>query len=266
MNKPKHCAVIIFEGRCGSGELTTRLQSHPDLLFYPEVLAPVSQFKKKFKTRWRGIRARLDDLRNGVPIPTKGKAMGPPRRSQVVTAGLKTRINTLDDADFFLRSGKPGNFYVIEHEPLRRYLEKNDFKVIRLNRSNILKHAVSWIRAVELHNERRVWNIRKTTGDLAPSHIDLDALHSTLEWLKSARDKHERFFEIFDGPKLNVNYEDMCADWRTVEKNLLDFLSVPNCPLTGLYKKVTPDDLSKAISNYENLCKFAAQNGLASCL
>ena len=54
-------------------------------------------------------------------------------------------------------------------------------------------------------------------------------------------------------PRLTLYYEDFLADSQAYFESIFDFLDVPYVDVRGKAMKITNDDLSKALVNYEEL-------------
>ncbi len=152
--------------------------------------------------------------------------------------------------------GKMNNFYVVEPHRFMELAAEYDVRVIRLRRRNLLKHAVSWIRAVQLSSEQGKWNIPFDEADFGPTVIPLDILKYTLSWLEDSTDRHDAAYSAYSGRKFSIEYEDLLVRWNSLRPELLEFLGVRDFELRSFHKKVTDDDLSKAVLNYEEIMSF----------
>jgi hypothetical protein len=60
--------VVIFEGRTGSSELMARLDTHPAIQAFPEILAPLCGMNSTNTERQTAIERFLDSLQSGGTV------------------------------------------------------------------------------------------------------------------------------------------------------------------------------------------------------
>ena len=255
---PRLCA-IIFEGRAGSSELISRLNSHPDAHFYPEVLATLARPERTSADRWREIEAKIHNIARGKPIGPVGiDHRDRPHFNfySLRVVGFKTRLNEASDKSFFRRHGRLINFYVVEGEQLTGLLERYNAKLIRLRRGDLLRSAVSWLRALELNARSRAWNRLPSEPQLGQTKIDVNELTRTMDWVEACRAKHDDTYAQYRGEKIVVEYEDMFARWPETEARLLAFLGLRTLPLAPYFD--TPNDLDGAVSNLDEVLAAVA--------
>ncbi len=263
-----HFFIIIFEGRSGSTHLVSCLNSHPSIIVYPELLALGSKYDLASSDNRDVIDVMFDCLLKGGkpesltpaianhdynPIPLSSKQF-----PQVV--GFKTRIHGPEDLPWYDRFSCP--IYFFDNDYLRSTLEEHQFLMLRLKRRNLVKGAISWLRALR----HRKWHILKHQNPLEAFEVDLDDLMFTLNWLENSQAKHDAFYEQYSGKKDLFFYEDMIQDQQAFFERILSFLGVPLMELKGNIRKNTPDELMLAVSNYEEISQCLAKTRFAMYL
>ena len=212
--------VIIFNARMGSTHLTALLRSHPQIHARGEVLG----------------RARREGLDATAQHDAAYHALEAAPRYRVV--GFKTKLR---DVLFGL-------------DAFTALLTDRDVRVIHLDRHNAVKHAVSVINARRLA-ERGVRGGKLTdeSDRLPPAAIDPRELREIMETRAEAHRETRKYVEGLDRPLERVAYEDLLADSAGVVARLFRFLGVqPHTASSGVLKN-TPDDLRRAVSNFDEL-------------
>ncbi|MDH4984429.1 hypothetical protein QEZ47_02400 [Aminobacter anthyllidis] len=262
---PQLC-VMIFDGRTGSSELVARLNSHPNVLFYPEILAGPANPDHDYSLRWTAIDKTISDVAEMSPVSADLASYQKTKfdPEDIKICGLKTRLHGPDDGEFFEREGKAGNFYVVEGDRLLKTLTRHRTLLIRLRRRDIKRTAISWHRAVELNNQKNLWNVTQSHTPIGPITIDPDSFRKTANWVRSCQLKHDAAFSAYRGKKISIDYEDMLDDWPGVQAAILEFLGLPQKELTEFYKKATPDDLSEAVVNLDEIERVSMKTLFAS--
>ncbi len=262
--------VIIFEGRTGSSELLARLNSHPLIQAYPEILAPTCSLGADPVGKWASIRDVFTRLRDGLEINSwlaEYSKVGGSSESLPVR-GIKTRLNEASDLVWYEKAGRRQNFYAVEPAQFIPLIQEFNVKLIRLRRKNVVKHAVSWLRAVHLSNSRdNLWNIRRGQPALEAININPDFLVYTIRWLLNSQRRHDEAYAAFTHRKMMINYEDIMLEGDPEWQNrILRFLEVYSMPLVEFHQKLTDDGLTSSIINYGEIAKRVESIGLGDCL
>lgn len=256
---------VIFEGRTGSSELMARLNTHPSIQAFPEILAPICTPDRSWTLRRREIEEMFIRLKLGNDPQTYTEAyskVGADANSLPVR-GFKTRLNSRPDLMWYEQVGRTENFYQVEPALILPILESHQFHLIRLGRRDLVRNAISWLRGVRLANERsNRWNVEKGHSGLGPSPIDPKLLVNTVAWLGTARSIHDAAFDAYRGPKLSVLYEELFGQDEIHFQKLLEFLGVPPYPLETFYVRATDQDLSNSISNYDEVAQYMRKLGM----
>jgi LPS sulfotransferase NodH len=127
-------------------------------------------------------------------------------------------------------------------------------KLIRMRRDNLLKAAVSQIRAEEYAKKSLQetgtarWAVRRGEPVLGPSHIDPELL---VRRMGVFQQQHQRMIDSFSGfGEIDVEYEQLISGLPFVYTQVADCLGLsPELPEVP-FVKATPDDLRAAITNY----------------
>lgn len=148
-----------------------------------------------------------------------------------------------------------------------RMLREARVRVVRLRRRNLVKSAVSQIRAEQYaakmakETGERPWAVKKGAPLLGPSTIDPDIL---LKRIKIMETCDRRLMDAFDADEvLDIEYEDINAALDVVVARLREYLEVPQAPFRVPFEKATPDMLEKAIVNFEDVRAKLAQTPYA---
>jgi len=136
---------------------------------------------------------------------------------------------------------------------LRTLHENQGFQVLYLRRTNLLRHALSNIRA------RRDQFHRKKDGRRSEARaLRVDPDH-VVEWMRSSaslRDYEERLLEPV--PHLSLTYEEHIRDadshQDTVDE-ICTFLGVESASVESSYQKVAPSSLRQNVANYDELAR-----------
>lgn len=209
--------VVLFQGRSGSSWLIEALNSHPQIEAIGEKMAALHGGGAVAQNRW------LEGY----------FAQRPPARSVL---GFKTKLSDVIDVPGF--AGR---------------LVHSDCAVIWLDRTNLVKQAVSWLLADKLYEQYKVHNIYDSTDRLPPSRLDAAELLRRTVALDRGQSQLARFVEGLNLPTLRIRYEDLLEDSGSVFDSAQTFLRVERCRLTASLVKATPDSLAAAISNLEEV-------------
>jgi hypothetical protein len=228
--------VVVFESRNGSSHLAALLNSHPAVLCYPEVLVGLS----------------ADDQMRIV---------------ERITAGEDPRdINSYAGADRYYPGGfaakfASGPFPVIGFKTkatdmlrapdILLALRRHGYRLVYLQRDNVLKAVVSHLNLLRLQQRHGVSNAERPEQATGPLRVDLARFRHFLERRELCESLTEWFYEHHDGPKTRMVYEDMLADEDGFMARLLAFVGAPPARLSSGFYKNTPPTLRDAIENYD---------------
>lgn len=209
--------VVLFQGRSGSSWLIEALSSHPQIEAIGEKLAALHVGGAVPQSRW--LASYFADR--------------PPDGS---VHGFKTKLTDVIDVPGFASR-----------------LVRSQCAVIWLERDNLVKQAVSWLRADELYERHGVHNIRDPDDRMPASQLDAAELLRRTITLDRGRSQLGRFIEGLNLPTLRIRYEDLLENPESVFDVTQRFLRVDHCSLTASLVKATSDSLAAAIANLEEV-------------
>jgi LPS sulfotransferase NodH len=138
-------------------------------------------------------------------------------------------------------------------------LVSKDVSIIHLVRRDLIKAVVSEINAARLAAVTGEYNLYREADRLAAVNINPELFVARLK-LRTTRDATlAKFVADLSLPTLRMSYEDLLVDRQGFICDLLDFLGAPRLPLTGRALKGTADDLSLAVSNWEEIANRASE-------
>src|SRR5271166_2264555 len=247
--------IVIFEGRTGSSELMARLNKHPKIQAYPEILHRMCG-EDGSHSDWTQIELALRQIRNGDAVNTYAESyskMGKDSNTLPIR-GFKTRLNSEADRWWYQSNGIERNFYAVSPEILLNIAASLGYCVIRLYRADLLRQAISWLRAVELARRRNEWNVMASDDPLEAIYLRPEAVLKTVNWLRSSSKRHEAAYDAYLGKKFSMSYERLFSgESEQAYLDILEFLGADPMAAPSHYRKATPDNLSKAVSNLQEI-------------
>lgn len=159
------------------------------------------------------------------------------------------------------RGLKAAPYQIIDKPAVVDFLNKRDVMVICLTRRNSVKAAVSAIRADKLRKESLKnggpgrTNLREGDQVLPATVISRERFLQELRRLDTERN-NVHFMQRSLVSTIDISYEDLCDEPLTVKARIEDAMgvSLPKFGRGGI-KKMTPDDLSEAVSNYQEIAE-----------
>ncbi len=137
-------------------------------------------------------------------------------------------------------------------------LRADGVRIIRMRRDDLLKAAVSQMRA-ELYAAKTKeelgqakWAVRRGDTPLGPTAIDPATLVTRMGMMDRAR---ERLMTLFaSGEVFDIEYEDILHGLDGVVTGVRAHLDLPaDAPFRVPFIKATPDDLASVIVNYDEV-------------
>lgn len=137
-------------------------------------------------------------------------------------------------------------------------LRADGVRIIRMRRDDLLKAAVSQMRA-EMYAAKTkedlgqaLWAVRRGDTPLGPTAIDPAILLTRMGMMDRARDALMTLFapgEVFD-----IDYDEIRHDLHGVVAGVRRHLDIPtDAPFRVPFIKATPDDLASVIVNYDEV-------------
>lgn len=263
--------IVFGRGRSGTTVLADELGHHPDLHC---VLHSVRY--EGFETAVIEPFARHDRPETADAADQMRRASAPPpydwwtlREGLPVPAQKYARY--LDELEAW--SSAQGNFSAIgfkiidnqmtERAGLLEELLRRDYRVVHIRRRNVVRHALSGLIA----QQRGVYNERNYELPDQKYHIDCSQLLTGIHHiLVHARHWDERLKESKAAVVYTV-YEDFLANRESFYAPILDFLGVDRRTLPASdFTKMTPNDLSEVIANYDEIRRATEHFGMQECL
>ena len=141
--------------------------------------------------------------------------------------------------------------------------------LIRMRRANVLKVAVSQLRA-EIYarktlaqNGTAMWGVRSGRVPLGPSELDPRRFLTAVKTAKSADEKILAFRP--DLPTLDIDYRELQADPGRIVRYACRWLGLDvGGEVSPGFIKATPDDLATAVPNLAELRTALAQSRMAA--
>jgi hypothetical protein len=151
-----------------------------------------------------------------------------------------------------------------------RLIRDAGLRVVRLRRANLVKAAVSQIRAEQyaqrtgVETGTRLWAVKKGDAPLGRAPIDPELLVKRIGIMETC---DRRLMQAFGANEvLDIDYEDVNTALDATATRVRDYLGVPQTPYKVPYDKATPDDLGEAITNFDEIVARLANTAYAGQL
>lgn len=159
--------------------------------------------------------------------------------------------------------GKQSVRAMVDLKAVAKWLVEEDIKVVRLRRDNIVKAAISQMRAelyakqTERETGKAMWGVRPTDTPLGSTQIELAGLKRRL---KAISDANIALLGAFESTKvLDLEYEQINMDLPGAMAMVREFLSLPEAKFVLPFIKATPDDVASVVVNIEEVRTSLAQ-------
>lgn len=210
--------VLFLVGRVGSTFLTTLLQSHPDIYALSEELRDLEEQGADAQLSW------------------SQRFFQPPLIGLHKARGFNVKLVHLVDRDRFTQ--------LIQSEGCR---------ILHMQRRNRVKAVISRINGKRLYNHTGMWGLFDEKDRLPPLTVDIEQFQDFLHHRESVDQELADYVRGLNLPVLELFYEDLLSDQQAFLDQLFSFLGVRPWQVEGSTLKITSDDLSKAITNFEDL-------------
>lgn len=229
--------VILGTQRTGTILLMGLLDSHPDITCLGEL-----------------FQHRADYVQHSVPRYHLHVTSSLRNRFLDIVARKPTMWNYLDDVFAALDTQVAGFKLMfdqaIQFPMVLDYLQAHDFKIITILRQNLLKTHISRLRALQT-------GVYLSTGkeEKVLLHVPVDSLVEELMALEKEYEAIQRMLAGLSLDSSSVTYESISGPSAESDlQRLLRFLgAAPHAQLEPRSTKITPDDLSQAIANHEEV-------------
>lgn len=187
-----------------------------------------------------GVWCEGEILRNCLPFPHL-HVRGRSALSREPVYGCKILSYQVRDVQRTLRA--PTDF-------LRTLHYDDGFRILYLRRANLLRHALSNIRARAEGFSRK----KGEGGTSSALRVDPDTV---VEWMRSSEALQAYEHQLLEGvPHLSLTYEENIRDpsrhQQTVD-DICEFLGIESAPVQTPYEKMAPPSLQDGVANYEAL-------------
>jgi len=229
--------VILGTQRTGTILLMGLLDSHPEIACVGELFQHRADYAQHSVPRYRLY----------VASSLKNRLLDLVARRSLARSYLDSVFVTLDTpvVGFKLMIDQARRF-----PSVLDYLKAHDFKIITIVRQNLLKTHISRLRALET-------GVYLSRGpvDRVLLQVPIDSLVEELTALQKEYEAIQGILARLSLDCSSVTYESISGSSRDSEqRRLLSFLGVdPDVHLEPRSTKITPDDLSQAIANYEEV-------------
>lgn len=140
---------------------------------------------------------------------------------------------------------------------LAQLIKAQSFKAIYLQRENAVKRVLSSMIAIK----RKLYNSKKKDISNDSYLIDVNEFEGYVRGENELINKDKQVLHDMGLDTLEVTYEDFCNDRTSFYKEIFNFLNVPYEPLNKTDYSIMIPDLTKVVSNYEELkTKVCAMN------
>lgn len=243
--------LIVFIARSGSSAIMGDLKQHPNVAMWGEVFGGKT-------LPLANQTAQTDENR----IAFLRHFWAPKRFNAEAARGFKLQINS-----------RPPQFSAWDRLP--GIMDEYHAKLIVLRRANILKQAISAIRARDLvkltklttgkqrgHIDRNAHESVRRFAE-QPTEIDLADLQGVIWSIEKGRSQLAEIMKLVP-PALEVTYEDYLSDRARVINSIFETIGVPVTTIgEPAFAKITNDDLSAVVTNYDEVRKFGDEIGYA---
>lgn len=190
-----------------------------------------------------GLQCEGEVLHNYVPFPYR-HVWGRAARCSAEAYGCKILSYQIKDVQ--RPPGPREDFlHTVHHE--------HGFQILYLRRTNLVRHALSNIRA-----RRDTFHRKKSDPDDGSRALRVDP-DRVMEWMRSSEALHEYEHALLDGvPHLSLTYEEHLRhadDHQSTVDLVCDFLGIESGPVESSYRKVAPPSLRDRVANYEELAR-----------
>ena len=229
--------VILGTQRTGTILLMGLLDSHPDIACIGEL----------FQHRADYVQHSVPRYRLYVASSPKNRTMDLVARKSIIRSYLDSVFVTLNTpvAGFKLMLDQARRFPMVLD-----YLKAHDFKIINIVRQNLLKTHVSRLRALKT-------GVYMSTGkaEKVLLHVPAASLVEELAALEKEYEANQRILAQLGLDSVSVTYESISGPSGESDlRRLLSFLGANlDVRLEPRSTKITPDDLSQAIANYDEV-------------
>ena len=220
--------VIVTTGRAGSELLVSLLNSHPKIICDSEILSVPRAFPRRVV------------LRRSAVARTRGCAYG------FKLVAEHARLQSPHDREGFLQS-----------------FPERGFRVIAVERRDLLEQVVSSVRGIETRHHHREGD----RDEFRPMRMDPVSVLCSLAWFEDAVNFVRS--ALADVPVLTLVYEDDLLEaeqqQRTADR-VCTYLGLPPAPVKTDLVKIAPRSAADQIENFDEVAALVSQTRFAGLL
>lgn len=218
--------MIVTTGRTGSELLVSLLDSHPRIMCDSEILSVPRAFPRRLVLR-RSAVARARGCAYGFKLVAE-----------------HARLQSPHDREGFLRG-----------------FAQRGFRIIVLERRDLLQQVVSSVRGVETRHHHR----QADRDEFSPMKVDPVAVLCALAWFEDAINFVRS--ALADVPALNLVYEEDLLEaeqqQRTADR-VSDYLGLAPAPVKTDLVKIAPRSVAEQMENLDEVAALLSQTRFAS--
>ena len=209
--------IIFADARTGGTHVMSKLNSHPDIFAVSEPFPHHNLQTHEEQLGW------MEEYFSNN------------RKKKFKALGFRTKIEHQADLESFID-----------------YVNYNDITCFSLQRRNLVKKAISRINAVKLYKETKDYNrkssdFKQQSNEIRPKKL-MNEIKICEDQLKTTK---EFLMELYDVSILY--YEQILINEKDFFDGIIKKLGIPHVDLVTSVFKNTSDDLSKSLTNYEEL-------------
>ena len=259
--------VIWFQGRSGSSHLCSLLDSHPEVsCLYEDFHAVRFDSDASLLFNWRNVNQLMEEGKVGRRITNFDKSyLDSPTTQQVLAHFYDTYSFNKQACGFKWKFPIQFPMFPEIWGEIQRMQPR--LKIIALTRRNPVKQAVSYQSMDRLSklskNGHRHFHDKfdpelKARVKTEPLKVIVPLVIRQARYLRDEKVDFEKLVSAFEGKHrisvLRLEYEDLLTDEKTCMSRVLNHIGVsPNLAVQSHYEKATPNQLSDALENYDDL-------------
>jgi len=217
MNKDVIKFIVFADARTGGTHLMSKLNSHPDIFAVSEPFAHHNLNTHEEQVSW------MQTFYSNS------------KKRKFEALGFRTKIEHQADLDQFVE-----------------LINRENIICFSLQRRNLVKKAISRINAVELYKETNDYNRKSKDFKRKTYEIKPNKLKKEIEICEDQKDLTNQFIERLDNVTI-IYYEQILLDEKSFFDRIIQKLGIESKELQTTVFKNTGDDLSKSLSNFQEL-------------
>mmetsp|Transcript_36247 Transcript_36247/g.114367 ORF Transcript_36247/g.114367 Transcript_36247/m.114367 type:complete len:301 (+) Transcript_36247:33-935(+) len=197
--------VVLFNGQCGSGWLVSMLNRQAGVFMGDEVIALSHIKRHSGRSKCHELQVKTMEAQFTVPLPREHDPrydrevqeqtkLGVPRKVFQGHIASEAGVAADDKECARVVGFKAKSWDFARKRGAADFFKAKGVKIIKLYRKNIVKHAVSNIRANMLYKERKVWHV----GEAGTSKAPVKATSIAPKWMARVLEQTRRWNKELD--------------------------------------------------------------------